>query len=102
MSHLNFGDALAAAKHGNRIARAGWNGKGMFVWVEHGSAPDRAEWNGGVSGALFQQGDAGTNVSMPHFRMRAADGSTVVGWLASQTDLLAEDWVALPDEAPVA
>lgn len=92
---MNFGDAIEAAKLGQRIARAGWNGKGMFVYLNKGStaAPDMTIV--GVSIDLFDAGDDGTVTRMPNLNMKAADGSTVTGWLASQTDILAEDWSVL-------
>lgn len=96
-SSMNFGQAIEAAKAGSKIARAGWNGKNMWVALTPGSTFDavyakpghaahhRAKEFGG------DVGSAGIDL-LPHFDMRAADGSMVVGWLASQTDMLAEDW----------
>ncbi|SCW95607.1 DUF2829 domain-containing protein [Ancylobacter rudongensis] len=99
---MNFGEALKQVKLGYRAARGSWNGKGMFVYLEHGSAPtsfhqlaERGTING-VSSLLFEVGHEGTTVRMPHLSLKAADGSRVTGWLASQTDLLAEDWVVYP------
>lgn len=95
---MNFGDALKACKSGNRIARAGWNGKGMFVFLSHGSTTQIPDEDGRVEGideTLFVQGHEGTSTRLPNLNMQAATGSTVVGWLASQTDLLAEDWQIL-------
>lgn len=101
ISAMSYEHALVAMKAGHRVARAGWNGKGMFVWVEKGSidAPDFFEqpeevdvFINGVRLELFTLGDQGTATRMPHFSMRAADGSTVTGWTASQVDALAEDW----------
>jgi hypothetical protein len=93
----NFGAAIEAAKTGKRISRVGWNGKGMFVWVNKGSVDVTEtaivpEQIGGVNGDLFEIGDTGTITHMPNLNMKAADGSTVTGWLASQTDILANDW----------
>lgn len=80
---MSFGMAIEALKLGQRVARAGWNGKGM--WLSHVGA-DR--YDVGVRATGF-----GVNLS-PWIGMKAADGS-FVPWLASQTDMLAEDWVAL-------
>jgi hypothetical protein len=95
-----FETALKELKAGACVAREGWNGKGMFVWLEKGSSPqpiddeDRAsETINRVGAEHFEQGAAGTVTRMPHLCLRAADGSIVTGWLASQTDMLAEDWV---------
>lgn len=104
---LTFGQALEALKKGHCIARAGWNGKGMFVSLNKGSSeflsPGRTETIEGVSETLFDLGDTGTVTRLPKLNMRAASGSTVTGWLASQTDLLAEYWIDLDaDAAPPA
>ena len=100
---LNFGQALEALKQGHRIARAGWNGKGMFVGLNKGSSeclsPGRTKTIEGVSETLFELGNTGTVTRLPNLNMRAATGSTVTGWLASQTDLLAEDWIDIDADA---
>jgi len=86
---MDFSSALLALKAGKRVARAGWNGKGMFIFL--------------VPGSVFQVSrppllgiyPEGTTVRYhAHVDMKTADG-TVVPWLASQTDLLAEDWETL-------
>lgn len=108
---LPFGEALEALKSGKRIAREGWNGKDMFVYLVKGSfdgkllgfesdeQPDPANGStiGGVRITLFEAGAADTVTRMPNINMRAAGGETVTGWLASQTDMLASDWTILPD-----
>ena len=93
----NFGQAVEAMKKGFCVARAGWNGKGMCLWINKGSKhflpdadmPSKVE---GVQADLFENGAEGTSTRLPNINMRAATGSTVTGWLASQTDILAEDW----------
>jgi hypothetical protein len=98
-STMTFGAALEAVKNGRRIARLGWNGSGVFVYLNEGSDPappqDRARLLGGIPSRLFRCGDVGTIRRLPNLNMRAADGATVTGWLASQTDMLAEDWVSV-------
>lgn len=83
---MNFGQALEAIKEGKLVAREGWNGKGMFVFLVPGSTfnVNRAPLLG-----IFPEG---TEINYrPHIDMRDAEGK-IVPWLASQTDLLAEDW----------
>ena len=92
---MNFGQALEAIKDGKTVQRQGWNGKGMFIYLNKGSASTaftREETVEGIRGDLFELGAEGTITRLPNLNMRAATGSTVTGWLASQTDLLAEDW----------
>lgn len=92
---LAFGQVLEALKDGATIARAGWNGKGMFLYLATGSLPSGTEdtpYYEGVRRDLFEDGDKDTRPRLPNINMRSATGSIVTGWLASQTDMLAEDW----------
>lgn len=84
--NMNFGHALDALKRGSRVAREGWNGKGMFLFLVPGSTfkVSRAPLLG-----IYPEG---TEIDYcPHIDMKTADGK-VVPWLASQTDVLADDW----------
>ena len=86
---MDFGMALVALKRGECVARSGWNGKGMFLTLQNGS-----EVTGDVmrnDGAKNYYGKSKVKICS-HIDMKAADSSYVVGWLASQTDMLAEDW----------
>lgn len=87
---LTFSQALDHIKNGVKMQRTGWNGKGMFVFLVPGSTftVNRPPLLG-----IYPEG---TVVNyLPHVDMRTADGS-IVPWLASQTDILAEDWQAVP------
>jgi hypothetical protein len=88
---MNFGDALAALKEGKRVARHGWNGKGMFLFLVPGS---QFQVNRPPLLGIYPEG---TTINYhAHIDMKTAQ-DTVVPWLASQTDVLAEDW-ALVEE----
>lgn len=86
---LSFGDAVAALKEGLRVERAGWNGKGMWLVLVHpdddANVPPQPTY--GVAGIV----DDATNGCLPWIGMKTADNK-FVPWLASQTDVLAEDW----------
>jgi hypothetical protein len=71
MDRMDFGEALTELKLGHRVARAGWNGKGM--WLE------------------LQSPDDNSKMTLPYIFMKTADDN-LVPWLASQTDLLSDDW----------
>lgn len=86
---MDFGMALIALKRGECVARKGWNGKGMFLTLQQGSVVDGGDMRN--EGAKHFYNDCKCNIA-PHIDMKAADNSYVVGWLASQTDMLAEDW----------
>ena len=68
---MNFGKAIEALKEGARVERKGWNGKGMYIQL--------------------QVPDSGSKMSLPYIYMKTADNQ-LVPWLASQTDVLSEDW----------
>lgn len=96
---MNIGQAIEALKAGKRVRRAGWNGKGMWLALTPGSTiPVIAEVDRSYPGLRGAARELALNESPrqihigAHIDMRAADGTLVIGWLASQTDLLAEDW----------
>lgn len=86
---MDFGMALVALKRGDAVARKGWNGKGMFLTLQNGSEVVGSNMRNEPAKNYY--GDSSVKIC-PHIDMKAADGSYVVGWLASQTDMLAEDW----------
>lgn len=86
---MDFGMALIALKRGECVARQGWNGKGMFLTLQRGSEVDGDNMRN--DGAKNYYSGCKCRIA-PHIDMKAADGTYVVGWLASQTDMLAEDW----------
>ena len=87
---MDFGMALIALKKGDCVAREGWNGKGMFLTLQPGSEVEGENMRNEGAKNYFE----GCKCKIcPHIDMKAADDTYVVGWLASQTDMLAEDWV---------
>lgn len=70
-SCFSFGIAIYILKSNGRVARSGWNGKGMWL--------------------ALQVPDANSKMSLPYIYMKTADDK-LVPWLASQTDVLADDW----------
>ena len=65
---MNFGQALEALKNGKRVSRTGWHGKDMHVYLTTLNGYDAC------------------------LVMHTAEGTEQPGWLASQADMLAEDW----------
>lgn len=81
-----FGGALSALKAGEKVARRGWNGKNLFIFLVPGS---EFKVNRPPLLGIYEEG---TEIKyQPHIDMKTAD-NTIVPWLASQSDLLAEDW----------
>lgn len=77
---MDFGDALVNLKAGKRVARKGWNGKGL--WLE------------------LQRPDTFSKMTLPYIYLNYPDDAdntpgARVPWLASQTDMLCEDWVVV-------
>ena len=98
---MNFGEAIALLKAGHRVQREGWNGKGMFLYyVPANSYPAQTD----IAKTYWadKQPPQGENTVSPimvpygaYIAMKTAQ-ENVVPWLASQTDVLAEDWQNLP------
>lgn len=89
---MSFSGALAALKAGKRVCRAGWNGKGMFLFFNPGSEVKVSEGR-----PLASAFPVGTECKMlPYIMMKtAAEDLQFVPWLASQTDILADDWMII-------
>ena len=68
---MNFSAALILLKHGAKVCREGWNGKNMWI--------------------ALQTPDNGSKMTSPYIYIKTAQGD-LIPWLASQTDILAEDW----------
>ena len=68
---MNFGQALKILKKGGKVSRQGWNGKGMWL--------------------MLQRPDKHSKMTLPYIYMKTVTND-LVPWLASQTDMLAEDW----------
>ena len=101
VKNLPYGVALEAAKEGKLIAREGWNGKGMFVFMRPGDEipmnviPTIKSLPDSVKNYFSKQLLESPVKFTPYLCMKAADGSIVNGWLASQTDMLCDDWCIL-------
>ena len=86
---FDFAVAIRGLKEGNKVARSGWNGKGMFIFLVPGST---FKVNRPPLLGIYPEG---TEIKYhAHVDMKTADGQ-VVPWLASQTDLLADDWMVV-------
>lgn len=79
---MNFGEAIQALKEGKMVQRTGWNGKGMHIYLEDGRTMK-------IGAGVFK---GQTRTIDPVICMFTAHGTHQPGWLASQADMLAEDW----------
>jgi hypothetical protein len=90
---MTFGQALMEVKQGEKIARVGWNGKNMWVAMTPGKVLDLEKndiWPKNIKDVAVANG--GTVEILPYLTMKTVDNKIVMGWLASQTDMLANDW----------
>lgn len=91
---MTFGLAIEAMKKGYKVGRRGWNGKGMFIAISdnlHNELlPAEKFWNPHARQAAIDNG--GYMEVLPTVIMKTADNKILMGWLASQSDMLAEDW----------
>lgn len=79
-TYMEFGLAIESMRNGHKVCRAGWNGKGIFI--------------------ALQEPDGNSKMTSPYIYIdttglrtdNAAAPKSLVPWLASQTDMLADDW----------
>lgn len=88
---MNFGKAIEALKQGKKVARKGWNGKNMFLWLKP-AAIVKAEWCKDPMLKAFAESNGGEIPALGTICMLTAQKEILSGWLASQSDMLAEDW----------
>ena len=99
---MKFGEVIEMMKAdpSRRFARENWNGKGMFIYLVPGHAVDSKDWTGPKECIYAKDvlDDDGVTITKHrvwingHVDMKTADDSVIVGWLATQTDMLNEDW----------
>lgn len=92
VNNLNFGDAIKALKEGKKVARKGWNGKNMYLWLKP-AVTIKAEWCKDPMLKEIVDSNGGEAEALGTICMKTADNKILTGWLASQTDMLCEDWV---------
>lgn len=98
LEKIPFSYALDALKHGEEVTRDGWNGRGMYLFLSANNPTQHRSWP-----TPYRVAEDGPPVAInadrfhlePHIVMKTADNK-FVPWLASQTDILANDWIVLP------
>ena len=89
--NLKFGKVIEYLKEGNLMARKGWNGKNMFIWMK----PEfeiKTEFCKDPILKKIADDNGGSITGLPTICMKTADNKILTGWIASQTDIFAEDW----------
>lgn len=83
---FGFGEAIRLMKAGGKVARKGWNGKDMFIFIAEVCEFDT---DADLSCVSHLEGD----LALPSIVMKTADDHFCIGWVATQMDMLADDWV---------
>ena len=89
---MNFGQALEAMKQGYCVRRVGWNGKGMHIYIEN-----HFKYLIGKGGGLEHERKYGACIVM-----YTVQKIHQPGWLASQPDMLSDDWEIVPSKNAIA
>ena len=93
---MTFGMAIEAMKRGKKVSRRGWNGKGMFLWLKP-QVNIQAEWCKDEKLKTLVEANGGEIIGLGTVCMYTHDSTgrkaILTGWLASQSDMLYEDWM---------
>ena len=87
-----FGQAIAALKCGWKVAREGWNGKGMWLWLKP-EAMVKSEWCHDPALKEIADKNGGEIYAGGCICLKTAQNTIQSGWNPSQQDVLANDWV---------
>lgn len=101
-NNLDFGAAIKALKNGQKVTRSGWNGKGMYLWLKP-STIVKSEWCKDEFLKSIADSNGGEILALGTICMYTHDSTgrkaILTGWLASQSDMLSEDWYIIEDNA---
>ena len=100
---MNFGQAIEALKEGKKVLRTGWNGNKslekefiprMYLWLKPATRI-KSDWCKDPMLKEIVDSNGGETEALGTICMKTADNKILTGWLASQTDMLSEDWIIL-------
>lgn len=91
---MKFGEAIEHARMGKKIAREGWNGKNMYVYMTKGDTIPVEDWVEKLPSQVLTNTERkrGHVIVKPHLDMMNAQDERIIGWSATQSDMLADDW----------
>ena len=91
---MDFGEAIKKVKAGYKIQREGWNGKNMYVYMTKGRTIPTDVWEVRMPSQELTEveKERGDVIINAHLDMMNAQGTRIIGWSATQTDMLAIDW----------
>lgn len=96
VKEMAFGGAIEALKQGKKVARKGWNSKGMFLWLKPGTVV-KSDWCKDPMLKSLADANGGEVEALGTICMFTAQRQVLSGWLASQTDMLSEDWMIVEE-----
>jgi len=94
--YMTFGNALLLLKEGHKVQRARWNGKNMWISMTQGSILDMDKqdiWTENIKQVAKDNG--GKVEILPYLSMKTANNKIQIGWVASQSDMVATDWLVV-------
>ena len=89
--NLDFGKAIEYLKEGKLLSRSGWNGKNMVIWLKPEFEIHADFCKDPILKKLVEE-NGGTMTGLPTICMKTADNKILTGWVASQSDTMANDW----------
>lgn len=101
---MDFGDAIRALKQGKKVTRRGWNGRGMFLYLKPATMV-KAEWCHDPGLKALCEANGGELLALGTICMYTHDSTgrnaILTGWLASQSDMLLDDWEVTADPVTI-
>lgn len=92
ITDMTFGFAIEALKKGFKVARKGWNGKGMYLWLKP-AITIKSDWCKDPMLKEIVDGNGGEAEALGTICMKTADNKILTGWSGNQIDVLSEDWI---------
>lgn len=92
IDNMTFGFAIEALKKGLKVARKGWNGKGMYLWLKP-AITIKSDWCKDPMLKEIVDGNGGETEALGTICMKTADNRILTGWAPNQIDTLSDDWM---------
>ena len=94
ITDMTFGFAIEALKKGLKVARKGWNGKGMYLWLKP-AVIIKSDWCKDPMLKEIVDVNGGETEAFGTICMKTADNKILTGWSGNQIDVLSEDWIVV-------
>lgn len=91
---MTFGFAIEALKKGLKVARKGWNGKGMYLWLKP-AITIKSDWCKDPTLKEIVDANGGETEALGTICMKTADNRILTGWTPNQIDTLSDDWIVV-------